>query len=60
MQPKIPKTDFEKIIDSKIDKKELFHALYECDENCIEKNFYLVYYFTDLQHFKFEFLFVNN
>ena len=50
MQPKIPKTDFGKIIDSKIDKKELFHALYECDENYFEKKFYLLKNIKELKY----------
>ena len=41
LQPKIHKTDFEKIY-SKMDKKELFNELYECDKNYIDNQYYLL------------------
>ena len=41
LQPKIPKSDFEKIY-SKMDKKELFNELYECDKNYIDNQYYLM------------------
>ena len=41
LQPKIPKSDFEKIY-SKLDKKELFDEFYECDENYIDNQYYLL------------------
>ena len=41
LQPKIPKSDFEKIY-SKMDKKELFNELYECDKNYIDNQYFLL------------------
>ena len=41
LQPKISKKDFE-TIDKKINKKELFGELYECDENYIDNQYYLL------------------
>ena len=41
LKPKIPKSDFEKIY-SKMDKKELFDEFYECDENYIDNQYYLL------------------
>ena len=49
LQPKIPKTDFEKIY-SRIDKKELFDEFYECDKNYIENQYYLLKSTNELKY----------
>ena len=49
LQPKISKKDFE-TIDKKINKKELFGELYECDENYIDNQYYLLKSKTELKY----------
>jgi len=41
LQPKIPKRDYDKIY-AKIDTKDLLKELYECDENYIDDELYLL------------------